>query len=231
MEMNTTCARLTCRHPRHEGPCLKDVPAQCSCTEYLPLLDEADNEEDAMTALVRLAGPQNISCTQDDLHAAGIPVGVYARTVIEPLMELLAYLYRTPLADRRKPQCQDKHLCLHNNFHTQLCISKFEDTRGLMADIRLWCLDCMTPITFLGLPMGMNLSGATCSPDKREARIAITPEGVTPPVHNGATGFTARYEMPQGRSYSTPWGKRKKAGKGRQRAQGPISDTPWRPDY
>jgi hypothetical protein len=52
------------------------------------------------------------------------------------------------------------------------------------ADIRIECRGCHTPFHFKGLPLGLNLQGATVSFDGLEARLAIGP-GRLPPTEKG----------------------------------------------
>lgn len=46
-----------------------------------------------------------------------------------------------------------------------------------MAEVTIVCMKCGIPMRFLGLPQGLDLAGASVSPDGREGRFACVPEG------------------------------------------------------
>lgn len=69
--------------------------------------------------------------------------------------------------------------CKHMAFDATVSVARLEDTGRFMAEIRIKCLDCGEPFQFLGLPMGLNMAGATVDPDGLEARIAILPDSQT----------------------------------------------------
>lgn len=48
------------------------------------------------------------------------------------------------------------------------------------AELTIKCAECGRDFQFLGLPAGVNLSGATMSIDGLEARLAIAPVGDVP---------------------------------------------------
>jgi len=80
--------------------------------------------------------------------------------------------------------------CKHTNLRTDVAVAVLEDSGRRNAEIKISCTDCGKPFQFLGLPMGLNLNGAACSPDGTEARLAICPQGEQPsPIHN-LKGFT-----------------------------------------
>lgn len=65
--------------------------------------------------------------------------------------------------------------CEHKNFRAAVKVNRLENTRQFNADVLVQCADCGEPFHFLGLPVGLNLHGAACSPDGTEARLAIAP--------------------------------------------------------
>lgn len=72
--------------------------------------------------------------------------------------------------------------CPHRNFHADVTVNRLEDAGQFQCEVRVECQDCGTPFRFLGLPRGLNLHGAACSPDGLEARLAIAPgPGLIPP--------------------------------------------------
>lgn len=69
--------------------------------------------------------------------------------------------------------------CKHMNFKANVAVARLEDTGRFMADITVNCAECGEPFQFLGLDMGLNMQGATVSPDGLEARLAIHPNTQT----------------------------------------------------
>lgn len=61
--------------------------------------------------------------------------------------------------------------CSHKNFDAQVSVIRIEDTGRFMAEIRIRCLDCGTPMQFMGLKPGLDFNGATVSLDGLEANI------------------------------------------------------------
>lgn len=83
--------------------------------------------------------------------------------------------------------------CKHNTGVSVYCGHNFlEDAGRYTADIRIVCDHCLTPFVFLGLPLGLDLTGAAVSPDGTEGRFAIAPKGVPVPPITGVEGFTIR---------------------------------------
>lgn len=70
--------------------------------------------------------------------------------------------------------------CAHENFRAQVDVARLEDSGRFSAEIRIECVDCGVPFQFLGLPIGIDLNGATISADGLEARIAIAAAGSVP---------------------------------------------------
>ena len=63
--------------------------------------------------------------------------------------------------------------CEHE-FHFNIEVSCFEDRKPLAAvDISGGCTKCPAMVEFIGLECGVNLAGAACSPDNREATLAV----------------------------------------------------------
>jgi hypothetical protein len=78
---------------------------------------------------------------------------------------------------------------MHGTFKARVDVQCFEDTGGFMADVRIECAQCGRPMQFLGLPLGVNLAGATMSADGQEARLAIAPVGRVLHPLEGVRGF------------------------------------------
>ena len=67
-------------------------------------------------------------------------------------------------------------MCEHKNFGTDVSIFRLDGTDRFNAEIRITCNDCHEPFKFIGVPMGLNLSGPpTMSPDQIELRVSIAP--------------------------------------------------------
>lgn len=80
--------------------------------------------------------------------------------------------------------------CTHQTNHSaSVTVNHFQDTGRFMADIKVICADCGLPFQFLGLPLGLNLSGAAMSVDGQEARMAIAPAGRVLHPLEGLSGF------------------------------------------
>ena len=68
--------------------------------------------------------------------------------------------------------------CKHAANHTaEVRIAVLQDTGRFMAEVRIRCAECGVAFQFLGLPLGLNLDGATMSVDGEEARLAVAPVG------------------------------------------------------
>jgi hypothetical protein len=80
--------------------------------------------------------------------------------------------------------------CAHIKTHTTMTeLNHFTDSGGYMVEISLKCGECGQPFRFLGLPLGLNMNGATMSMDGLTARIAILPANRSFHPLEGATGF------------------------------------------
>lgn len=70
--------------------------------------------------------------------------------------------------------------CQHRDFSSDVKVAVLEDSGRYIAEIRITCTGCGTPMQFMGLEPGLNLDGATCSLDGLEANIGIHPQGQRP---------------------------------------------------
>lgn len=75
------------------------------------------------------------------------------------------------------PGMKKPHECKHMNFKAHVAVARLEDSGKFQAEVTIHCLECGTPMQFLGLPPGLKLSGAAVSVDGLEARLAICPQG------------------------------------------------------
>ena len=83
----------------------------------------------------------------------------------------------------------EQESCSHNTGVDVYCTHNYlEDTGRHCAEIRIVCSACLTPFRFLGLPYGLDLTGAACSPDGTEGRFSIAP-GKDPIIAGGIQGF------------------------------------------
>ena len=73
--------------------------------------------------------------------------------------------------------------CAHLNFSSSVAINRLSDSGNFMADVTIRCEDCQAPFEFVGLPFGLNLSGAATSFDCLEGRFAIVPQGTQQNPH------------------------------------------------
>jgi len=70
--------------------------------------------------------------------------------------------------------------CKHNKAHkATVAVNYLEDSGRFVADIRIEC-ECGRPFQFIGLPLGLDLNGASMAVDGQEARLAIAPVGTIP---------------------------------------------------
>jgi hypothetical protein len=83
--------------------------------------------------------------------------------------------------------------CTHDSFQANVTVNKLEDSGNFSADVKINCAECGEVFRFLGLPVGMDLNGASVSADGTEARLAIgTDKTVANIFEKGCTGFTVR---------------------------------------
>lgn len=79
--------------------------------------------------------------------------------------------------------------CKHDNFQSNVAIVKLSESGKIVAEIRIYCVDCGLPMQFKGLPAGYNVNGATTSIDALELRIGICPQGEIPSPLEKFTGI------------------------------------------
>lgn len=82
--------------------------------------------------------------------------------------------------------------CAHRNFDARVAVARLEDSGRFMAEIRIRCADCDTPMQFMGLEPGLNFEGATVSLDGLEASIGIHPQGQRPNPLQKLMGYTIK---------------------------------------
>ncbi|MGQ6073491.1 hypothetical protein ACUNGV_27925 [Serratia sp. IR-2025] len=80
--------------------------------------------------------------------------------------------------------------CEHMNFDATVRVARIEDKGRFMAEIRITCRDCGTPMQFMGLAPGYSISGAHVSLDGMEANIGIFPRGNQPNPMQKLMGHT-----------------------------------------
>lgn len=86
--------------------------------------------------------------------------------------------------------------CRHRMAHrVDAKVAYLEDSGRFCLDIRVKCAACGEPFRFLGLPIGLDLSGAAKSADGTEGRFAICPVSQEPPT-GGLLGFSERRTKP-----------------------------------
>lgn len=84
--------------------------------------------------------------------------------------------------------------CKHNTNHrATVAVNYLEDSGRFCADIRIECGECGRPFQFIGLPLGLDLNGATMDVEGQEARLAIAPVGSIPqPLDKWISGFRVK---------------------------------------
>lgn len=93
-------------------------------------------------------------------------------------------------------------VCEHKQFLASVNVNRLEDCGRFMAGVRVQCEECGQPFSFVGLPCGLNLDGATVSVDGMEAHLAIAPHGEAARPIEGVRGFSIamhRRESSEGR--------------------------------
>lgn len=80
--------------------------------------------------------------------------------------------------------------CEHEDFKAHVAVHRLQDSGGFNADVHINCAVCGLPFQFVGLPLGVDLNGATMSADGQEARLAIWPVGKVLHPLEGAVRFT-----------------------------------------
>jgi hypothetical protein len=83
-------------------------------------------------------------------------------------------------------------MCKHEAFDALVAVALIEDKGRFMAEVRVSCRDCGTPMQFMGLEPGLNYNGATVSLDGLEARIGIHPQGQRPNPLQALQGYTVK---------------------------------------
>jgi hypothetical protein len=87
--------------------------------------------------------------------------------------------------------------CEHEAFACSVTVNRITNEAGAVeryqADVTVTCDQCKTPFRFIGLPAGLDLSGAAVSVDGTEGRFAIAPKGeVLSALDGGPHGFTIK---------------------------------------
>ena len=89
--------------------------------------------------------------------------------------------------------------CLHNvNIDSVVMLNYLKDGGRYTAELSMKCADCGKSFKFLGLPIGLNLNGATVSFDGKTATLAVAPEGEAIPPISGVEGYSIRKQKPEG---------------------------------
>lgn len=91
--------------------------------------------------------------------------------------------------------------CVHLNFLADVSVSRLKNEEeapddqpvsNYLAEVKIKCSECGKPFRFIGLPCGVDLTGAAVSIDGQEARLRILPyDQVLTPLE-GLTGFTVK---------------------------------------
>src|SRR3954466_6334101 len=65
--------------------------------------------------------------------------------------------------------------CKHQDFDASVVINRLEDTGVFVADVQIHCKQRETKFVFVGVPAGLDTSGAAVSVDGSEIRLRIAP--------------------------------------------------------
>ena len=79
--------------------------------------------------------------------------------------------YRSSV-DKMKPED-----CRHFEFTAQVQVNRLKDSGKFIADVTIHCLDCGSPMRFVGLHAGISFERPTVSIDELELHVPIEPEG------------------------------------------------------
>ncbi len=88
--------------------------------------------------------------------------------------------------------------CEHKNFAASVDVNRLTETdggrvTGYSADVRIQCVECQEPFRFIGLPCGVDPTGACVNIDGTEGRFAILPKSMSLSELEGTPiGFTCR---------------------------------------
>jgi len=86
--------------------------------------------------------------------------------------------------------------CEHRSFNAFVEVNRITDPARFTADVKISCAECGIPMRFIGLPVGLDLNGASVSVDGTEGRFAIAPQGeVVSELEGTPTGFTTRKDQ------------------------------------
>lgn len=88
--------------------------------------------------------------------------------------------------------------CKHNKAHkASVGVGYLEDSGRFTAEVRIECAECGRPFQFLGLPIGLDITGgAFISADGQECRLAVAPVGTVPQPLDGAMLRGFRVKLP-----------------------------------
>jgi hypothetical protein len=84
--------------------------------------------------------------------------------------------------------------CEHEDFAARVSVCRLLSSDGASvkrytAEVTVSCTQCGTPFLFYGLPVGFDLNASCVSPDGREARLCVGPEGEVMPEVRGFTSY------------------------------------------
>lgn len=82
--------------------------------------------------------------------------------------------------------CEHRTFLINANINRLLAKEDEEPPVRYVAEIRITCEDCGKPMRFVGLPIGMDMTGASVSPDGQEGRFSIYPVGESLPSDEDA---------------------------------------------
>ena len=68
-------------------------------------------------------------------------------------------------------------MCEHKQFDAKVRVIRLEDSGKFMLEINCNCIECGTPMQFIGASPGFNFNGPTVSLDGLELSIPIAPQG------------------------------------------------------
>lgn len=87
---------------------------------------------------------------------------------------------------------RDRQTCAHEAFEGNNAVNRMTDTGQFMFDVTIRCSQCGLPFQFIGLALGLDLSGAAMSVDGLTAHLTIVPQGSSPHPLSGVHGFTMK---------------------------------------
>lgn len=86
--------------------------------------------------------------------------------------------------DPRPLPTKDRRTCEHENFHANCAVYRLVDEKrrervnAFVAELTICCVDCGTPMEFIGFTAGYRGDAPRVDPSAQELRLPLKPKGV-----------------------------------------------------